>query len=682
MTTRPGLVTADPLTGRLLEGRYRVGERIARGGTSTVYAAIDERLDRQVAVKVMNDGLSANPAFVDRFSSEARAAARLTHLNAVAVYDQGDDDGHVFLVMELVPGRTLRDLLHERGALPPAQAVSLMEPVLGALAAAHRAGLIHRDVKPENILLSDEGVVKVADFGLARAVEQGASAQTGAMLGTVAYCSPEQIRRQRTDARSDVYSAGIVLFELLTGRPPYVSDSPVEVAYQHVHGSVPPPSRLAPDVAPQLDELVLRATAADPGSRPLDAGAFLAELADVRADLALPVIRVPVRPRPPRRPVIGEADTVELRTPTDVLADGFGDTQWLDGAARPFDTVVDLGSPPTDRADRRERADPARRPGQTPAAPPRRTPAGKPVSTRRRLRRTALVLVLLLLLGAAAGVGGWWFASGRWASVPAVGLDDPTLARTALTSSGLQVAPEQQAEFSETVPKNKVIRTDPAAGSRAHRGELVHLFVSRGPERFTVPDIRGRAETDARTALAGIPVQVSEQTANDDTVPKGAAIGTDPAAGTAVRRDSAITLLVSAGPPSVAVPGVAGRAQGDATADLKNAGFSVAAQQANDDSVPAGTVISQTPGPTQSAVKFSTVTIVVSLGPRYVTLPNVHGRSAEAATKTLEQAGFTVSVHNVFGGLLNMCVGVEAAPQDKNARGQVRHGASLVIDIA
>src|SRR6185437_1525123 len=255
----------------------------------------------------------ADPAFSDRFAREARAAARLTHLNVVSVYDQGHElapDGHhVFLVMELVEGRTLRELLRERGRLEPAQAISIMEPVLSALSAAHRAGLVHRDVKPENILLSDDGVVKVADFGLARAVESDASStRTGLMMGTVAYCAPEQISKGRADQRSYVYSAGIVLFELLTGAPPFQGESAMTVAYQHVHSRVPAPSSRQPGIPPQLDDLVLAATSREPSGRPLDAGALLAELHDARVDLGLPVVAVPPRRtgpdagRPVRRP--------------------------------------------------------------------------------------------------------------------------------------------------------------------------------------------------------------------------------------------------------------------------------------------------------------------------------------------------------------------------------------------
>ena len=301
------MATEDVLVGRTLEGRYRILERIARGGMSTVYSAVDERLDRLVAVKVMSSALSTDPAFSDRFTREARAAARLTHLNTVAVYDQGAETGpdghHVFLVMELVHGRTLRDLIRERSApFPPAEAISIIQPVLSALSAAHAAGIVHRDVKPENILLSDDGVVKVADFGLARAVEADASStRTGLMMGTVAYCSPEQITRGEADPRSDVYAAGIVLFELLTGRPPFQGESAMNVAYQHVNGRVPAPSSKVRGIPSEVDELVVLATDPDRDERPADAGEFLAEIADVRERLHLPIVPVPTRPAAPRR---------------------------------------------------------------------------------------------------------------------------------------------------------------------------------------------------------------------------------------------------------------------------------------------------------------------------------------------------------------------------------------------
>ncbi|OMQ13988.1 penicillin-binding protein, partial [Modestobacter sp. VKM Ac-2676] len=253
-------VVTDPAVGLVLEGRYRLEERLARGGMSTVYAATDLRLHRTVAVKVMAEHLAHDPAFVDRFTREARATAMLSHVNVVSVSDQGADQGLVFLVMELVRGRTLRDLLQARGRLTVGEAFAVLEPVLAGLTAAHRAGIAHRDVKPENVLISTDGQVKVADFGLARAVAgTGQTSHTGGVLiGTVAYLSPEQLERGRSDARSDVYAAGIMMYELLTGHPPYQGDTALAVAYQHVHHDVPAPSAEVPGVPWQVDELVTR----------------------------------------------------------------------------------------------------------------------------------------------------------------------------------------------------------------------------------------------------------------------------------------------------------------------------------------------------------------------------------------------------------------------------------------
>ncbi|HEV2089072.1 MAG TPA: protein kinase, partial [Cryptosporangiaceae bacterium] len=284
---------ADPLVGAVLEGRYRIRGRIAHGGMATVYDAVDERLERTVAVKVAQPGFAGDPLFVERFLREAKAAAALNHPNVVAVYDQGHHHGLAFLVMEQVRGRTLRDVLSERGRFSVAQAVTVMESVLDALSAAHRYGLVHRDVKPENVLVGLDGQVKVADFGLARAAEGPQSNATrDVVMGTIAYVSPELITSGTADTRSDVYSAGIMLFEMLTGAVPYAGASAVNVAFQHVRSDVPPPSTRAPGVPAQLDELVGRATRRDPGARPPDAGAFLAELRHVRADLGLAAARV------------------------------------------------------------------------------------------------------------------------------------------------------------------------------------------------------------------------------------------------------------------------------------------------------------------------------------------------------------------------------------------------------
>ena len=278
---------ADPLIGRVLDGRYRVGPRIARGGMATVYEAVDLRLDRVCAVKVMHAGLGDDHDFAARFVREARSAARLSHPNVVGVFDQGDDNGTVFLAMEYIPGHTLRDVIRKEAPMAPAKALTLIEPVLSALGAAHQAGLIHRDVKPENVLIADDGRVKVADFGLARAVsaETQHTATGGVLIGTVSYLAPELVVDGRSDARSDVYAAGVLIYEMLTGRKPHEGESPIQVAYKHVHEDVPPPSEEVPGIPPYVDALVARATARDRGLRPADARVLLHQVRRVHGAL-------------------------------------------------------------------------------------------------------------------------------------------------------------------------------------------------------------------------------------------------------------------------------------------------------------------------------------------------------------------------------------------------------------
>src|SRR5437773_1182707 len=310
---------ADSLTGALIEGRYRINGRVARGGMATVYTAVDERLERTVAIKIIHPGRHRDPHFVERFTDEAKTIARLTHPNVVAVYDQGTHDGLPYLVMEYVRGRTLRELLGDNRRLPPTEALAILEQVLAAVAAAHRAGLIHRDIKPENVLVAEppgggslvDAVVKVADFGLARAVEASADEAGAHLLATVAYVAPELVTDGHADPRTDVYSAGIVLFEMLTGRVPHDGDKPVEVAWRHVDHDVPPPSKVVAGLPPVLDDLVTRATRRDPGGRPTDAGALLAEVQAAREDLtagtaatqvfAQPTVPVASLPRPSER---------------------------------------------------------------------------------------------------------------------------------------------------------------------------------------------------------------------------------------------------------------------------------------------------------------------------------------------------------------------------------------------
>ena len=277
---------ADPLTGRLLDGRYAVTARIAHGGMATVYQATDTRLDREVALKVMHAELARDEEFVRRFIGEAKSVARLSHQNVVAVFDQGADGPYLYLAMEYVPGRTLKELLRDSGRFPPAAALEIMAGVLDGLAAAHASGIVHRDVKPENVLLTADGRIKVADFGLARAQSAAGHTRAGLLVGTVAYVPPEQVTGGTTGPRGDVYSAGVMLFELLTGRLPFTGDTPLSIAYQHVNADVPAPSAMAPGIPAPVDQLVLAATSRDPARRPADAGEFLRAVHHVREGLA------------------------------------------------------------------------------------------------------------------------------------------------------------------------------------------------------------------------------------------------------------------------------------------------------------------------------------------------------------------------------------------------------------
>jgi eukaryotic-like serine/threonine-protein kinase len=310
----------DRFVGRVVDGRYAVTARVARGGMATVYLALDRRLHREVALKVMHDHLGDDPQFTARFIREARAAARLSHPGVVAVFDQGEDDGLLYLAMEYLQGRTLRTVLGELGVLTPAETLDVIEPVLDALAAAHAAGIVHRDVKPENVLLTDDGRVKVADFGLARAAS-ALTSTSGVLMGTAAYMAPELIADGVTDARGDVYAVGVMIFEMITGRQPFSGDVPVRVAYRHVHEDVPPPSSVVPRLPEPLDVLVMTATARDPDRRPADAAALLALERSARS--RVPAAALAVRPSLPM-PAGGRPDPTGALTHTRMLATDVG----------------------------------------------------------------------------------------------------------------------------------------------------------------------------------------------------------------------------------------------------------------------------------------------------------------------------------------------------------------------
>ena len=589
----------DPLVGRVLDGRYHVVSRLARGGMATVYEAVDSRLDRTVALKVMHPGLAEDEEFVSRFIREAKSAARLSHPNVVAVYDQGADDGHVFLAMEHVRGRTLRDLLREVGRLNPRQALEVFEPMLAALGAAHNAGIVHRDVKPENVLLSDDGHVKVADFGLARAVANATSHTTsGILMGTVGYLSPEQVERGIADPRSDVYAAGILLFEMLTGDKPYDGETALQIAYRHVHDDVPPPSSIVRGLPAELDALVVRATSRDPDKRPADAKRFLAEV--VAARLAM-----------------SEEELGPVGPPLASLGD-------LDHTL----VVPVNGTPPM---------------GVRTAA--RRGDTGPVRAPRKRRRRGPIALLLILILAAALAGAGWYYGLGPGSDIPTPSLLKLTEAQAKAKAAQVDLSVKVVSHaFSEVDPVGTVVETDPAPGDDISKNGQIGLTLSKGPERYDVPDVSGKTEEEAGQTLEANHFVVGEPTrAYDEKIPLGSVIATDPVAGTSLAPKTAVSLVISKGVQPVDVPDVTGQSLDDAKASLKEAGLrGKVADERYDDQVAAGDVISQSPKDGQ-APRDSAVQLVVSKGPPLVDVPDVVGMSIGDAIARLHSAGFRTS---------------------------------------
>ncbi|MDT0309807.1 Stk1 family PASTA domain-containing Ser/Thr kinase [Streptomyces sp. DSM 44917] len=640
----------DPLIGRLLDGRYHVAARIAVGGMATVYRAVDTRLDRELALKVMHPALAGDAAFVERFIREAKSAARLSHPNIVGVLDQGHDGGWVYLAMEYVAGCTLRDVLRERGALGPRAALDIMEPMLAGLAAAHRAGLVHRDVKPENVLIGDDGRVKVADFGLVRGADGPTSATTGALLGTVSYLAPEQIEGGQADARSDVYACGVLLYEMLTGARPHAGDSPARVLYARVNEDVPPPSLIAEELAPELDGLVIRAAAREPGGRPADAAALLGSLRAARAALSEEQLDAAPPAEATERAEAGKAGSgSEERTrivPALPREEPPGGAEGVHRTAR----IEPLGAPPPPAAP------PA--PPVPPGAPAR---AGGPRLPRRRLV-TLLAAVLVVLAG---GVGIWYINSGQFLSTPGVYALPQEEAESVLRDAGLDVRVERA--FSETVEAGHVITTDPERGERVRRNATVTLTVSRGPEVAEVPNVRGMPLEEAREELrdAGLTPGEEEQRFSAE-VPRGAVIETDPAAGEQRRPDSAVNLVVSRG-RELFVPGVVGLPEQEAVSRLRASGFVVEVEEERVYSEEeAGAVARQTPAAGQNAGEGDTVRLTVSRGQEQVVVPDVEGMDEEDARAALEAAGFEVNVNRIFftGEVFNQSVGAgERAPR-------------------
>ncbi|MFE2379567.1 Stk1 family PASTA domain-containing Ser/Thr kinase [Streptomyces sp. NPDC059398] len=607
-----------PLVGQLLDGRYRVEACIAVGGMATVYRAVDTRLDRVLALKVMHPALAVDATFVERFIREAKSVARLDHPNVVGMFDQGADGAHVYLAMEYVAGCTLRDVLRERGALRPRAALDILEPVLAALGAAHRAGFVHRDMKPENVLIGDDGRVKVADFGLVRAVDTETNS-TGTILGTVSYLAPEQIEQGTADTRADVYACGVVLYEMLTGAKPHTGDTPAQVLYQHLNEGVPAPSAAVPGLAARLDALVASATTRLPDDRPYDAVAMLGQLHEARTALS-----------------DAELDAVPPRALPAAGADGSEDR--TDVISRPL---------PAAGINRTSRL-------VMPAPPePEPEPGRRPPHRGRRARRglVASVVAVLLVLGVGAGV--WYINSGQFTRVPSLLGQSEKAAKSRLSAAGLDVKKTER-KFSDTYDRGQIMSSSPASGARIRNHDGVSLVVSRGPDIVRVPRVAGeplaRAKQDLAKAGLGSGMVTKEFS---DDVGRGKVIRTDPASGTRRHADSAIALVVSKGSP-VDVPDVTGESLEDARADLEDEHLKVVvAPERVNSSDDAGQVAKQSPADGSRAEEGDTVTLTVSKGPRMITVPDVTGDSLDDAKSALTGKGFKVHVDRPFFSFSN-----------------------------
>ena len=631
------------LTGNLIDGRYQLLRQMDAGGMATIYEAIDTRLDRRVAVKIMHAHLAQDEQFVERFIREAKAAAALSHPNIVAVQDQGWNQSGipaVFIVMELVDGHTLREYLNERGKIAAADGIKFLLPVLSALGAAHRLGIVHRDVKPENILVSKEGRIKITDFGLAKGAMIGSTmtAESSVILGSVSYLSPEQVSRGIADSRSDVYSAAITAFEIFTGTKPFEGDEPIQIAFMHVNSRVPRISSLIPDIPKALDDLIFAATSVDPDERPRDCQIFHSQLLTIsqalnpsapQMSLELDIPIAPMRDKTKKKKSRGKftqvTEKISLTLPS--------------AAAK--ETTVQV----------RER---------------------KKISKRvRRNRWIAAGLAVLL------GITTWWVLIGPGASVkfPSVVGATTEQANSTLTALGLKTITVEE-RFDEDIAKGRVISTDPFAGDSIALGGTVNLVVSKGAERYTIPSLIGLTPEAAVNLLAKSPLTVGEITeVFNDKVPQGFVISSNPAQGTRVKRETIVDLVVSKGVETFDLASYVGTNGEQALNELTEAGFNVTATYTFDEKAMPGEVISQQPAAGAALPKGAAVEIFVSKGSAFVYIPNVMRFTQARATTLLEDLGLKVVVKKVTK-TAKLVIGI-----DPKVNAKVKRGSTVTLTV-
>ena len=576
---------------------------------ASIYAAVDTRLDRKVAVKIMHSHLAQDEAFVNRFIREAKAAAALTHPNAVSVQDQGWNTNGVpavFIVMEMVEGNTLREYLDESGKFGIAQTLQYLTAILGALAAAHKLGIIHRDIKPENILISHDGRIKIADFGLAHGALIGSTmtAESSVVLGSVSYLSPEQVQRGISDSRSDVYSTGILAYELLVGEKPFSGDSPIQIAYMHVNNRVPRVSQSRTDIPKELDDLIFAATSSNPDERPRDAGVFLATIQDI------------TRTIDPKRNQM----SLELDIPLQKIAE------------KPS------------RSRKKIKAEPEKE--ITQEKPIRELTAGTKRRISKRVRKNRIIAVLLAVT---LGIAGWYVLIGPGSRivVPSVVGGSVDEANAALTPLGLTLEVDEK-RFDEDIAAGKILDSDPAGGEKIDEGGVVKVVVSKGQERYVIPVLTGLTSEVAIKTLLIQPLKSAGITEEfNSTIPKGLVISSNPSNGQKVKRDTPVTIVVSKGVEEISLTTYVGQSGDQAQNELTDAGFNVESTFAYSETIAAGAVISQTPAGLVSAPKGSRITLVVSKGSKFVFIPNVYSIEAAKAMTTLKDLGLKVKVRSM-----------------------------------
>lgn len=630
------------LSGEIIDGRYQLTRIVASGGMATIYAALDLRLDRQVAVKVMHPHLAQDEQFVSRFIREAKAAASLSHPNIVAVLDQGWNQGGVpcvFIVMELIEGATLRDYLHEQGALSTERALQIITPVASALAAAHKLGIVHRDIKPENILISKEGRIKIADFGLARGALLGSTmtAESSVILGSVSYLSPEQVQRGISDSRSDVYSLGIVLFELLTGQKPYQGEDPVQIAIRHVNDRVPAPSTLNSSISPDVDELVLRVTDIDPDKRPRDAGVLqellrtLSESIDPKKrQLSLELDLPPLPIKSANKEKLGRNRKSMVRDSANIEKE--------DAVAKKEKTTQNK----------------------------------KKVSPRVKRNRSVAAAIAIAL-----GFAVWYIGIGPGSKVVIPSLAGLTTkeAKIELQDLGLNLDIAKK-EFSEDIPEGKVISSSPAGGGRVSPNGTVSVTVSRGKERYEVPNLQGLKIEIAENLLKDNKLvlgEVIEEFSNE--FPKDFIMRSAPTAGERIKRDSQVNIFISKGIEQIGVSSYKGKSGEQALNELTEAGFDVETKYVFSEDLPIGAVISQTP-PAGEVDKGSKITLQVSKGSEYVFVPNVFSLPEAKAVALLKDLELKPAVKKV--GNKKTKVVTNIAPKVGT---KVKRGSTVTITV-